>query len=51
MKYGRRLIAVDDSYVDFEVAPSGQQPGAHELTVLRRRLTDQLALDLPAAAA
>ncbi len=51
LKYGRRLIAVDGSYVDFEVAPSVEQPGAHELTVLRRRVTDQLALDLPAAAA
>ena len=50
LKYGRRLVAIDDAYVDFDVAPSRDLSGAHELTVLRRRATDQLALDLPAAA-
>ncbi len=51
LKYGQRLMAVDDSYVDFEVTSSDEQPGAHELTVLRRSVTDQLALDLPTIAA
>ena len=45
VKYGRKLAAVDDSYVSFEVVQSRAQPGAHELTVLRRRSTDQLTLD------
>jgi len=51
LTYGRKLAAVDNSYVDFEVVQSRDQPGAHELTVLRRRTTDQLALDVLVRAA
>jgi len=51
LTYGRKLAAVDDSYVDFELVQSRDQPGAHELTVLRRRTTEQLTLNVAAQAA
>jgi hypothetical protein len=47
---GQRLVAVDELYVDFAVTPDPARPGAEILTVVRRRLNDQLTLDNTVAA-
>jgi hypothetical protein len=41
---GRRLVAVDELYVDFAVMPDPARPGAKLLTVVRRRDQQQLVL-------
>jgi hypothetical protein len=41
---GRRLVAVDEIYVDFAVTPDPARPGAKLLTVVRRRDQQQLVL-------
>ena len=49
---GRRLVGVDDFYVDFAVMPDPSRPGRRRLMVTRRRADGQLALapDVRAAA-
>jgi hypothetical protein len=46
---GRRLVAVDELYVDFSVLPDSRRPGARRLSVVRRRDDAQLCLDELAA--
>jgi hypothetical protein len=46
---GRRLVAVDELYVDFAVTPDPARPGAKLLTVVRRRDQEQLVLGSVAA--
>jgi len=41
---GRRLVAVDELYVDFAVTPDPARPGARLLTVVRRGAQQQLTL-------
>lgn len=41
---GQRLVAVDESYVDFTVTPDPSRPGAKLLTVVRRSAQEQLVL-------
>jgi len=41
---GRRLVAVDELYVDFAVTPDPARPGARLLTVVRRSAQQQLTL-------
>jgi hypothetical protein len=47
---GRRLVAVDELYVDFAVTPDPARPGAKLLTVVRRCAQEQLVLGASVAA-
>jgi hypothetical protein len=41
---GQRIVAVDDTYVDFSIVPDPQEPRQRVLRVLRRRSNSQLQL-------